>query len=126
MPSKIRFIYSVIVFTALVFLIGSILFSTILKDFFLPVFIVLVFYFMLQSIAGRLFLEKTDFRKPGSFTTRYFIVRWLKVLMHLIFIVIFLLADGSNVLAFILTFIVCYILFSVFDIYTLSFYIKKK
>ena len=126
MSVKIKFFYSLIVFSALMLLSGYILFSTLLKDYFLPVFYLFVFYFMLLTLSGRLFLINSNPDKPGDFTTRYFLVRWMKVIMHLLFIVVYLLTDRENIPAFIFTFLTCYILFSVFDIYTLSIYLKKK
>ena len=126
MSVKIKFFNALILFSALVFLSGYILFSTLLTDFFLPVFYLFVFYFMLLTLSGRLFLMNSNPDKPGDFHTRYFLVRWMKVIIHLIFIVVYLLTDRENIPAFIITFLACYILFSLFDIYTLSIYLKKK
>ena len=126
MSVKIKFFNSLILFSALVLLSGYILFSTLLKDYFLPVFYFFVFYFMLLTLSGRLFLINSNPDKPGDFNIRYFLVRWMKVIIHLIFIVVYLLTDRENIPAFIITFMTCYLIFSVFDIYTLSIYLKKK
>lgn len=126
MSYNIKFIISVFLFSVLVFLTGFILFATVLSEYFLPVFYLLVLYFMLLTIAGRLILSKTNIQKPGEFNTRYLLIRWGKVLVHFTFIIIYLLYDKGNILSFILTFLACYILYSIFDIYTLSFYLKKK
>ncbi len=126
MSVKIKFFYSLIIFSALMLLSGYLFFSTVLKDYFLPVFYLLVFYFMLLTLSGRLVLMKSNPDKPGDFNTRYFLVRWMKVIMHLLFIVGYLLTDRENIPAFIITFLSCYIIYSVFDISTLSIYLKKK
>lgn len=126
MTARIRFFNSLLLFSALVFLTGVILFSTFLSDYFLPIFYLFIFYFFLLTIAGRLFVVQSNPEKPGDFNTRYFIVRWAKVLLHLIFIVVYITNDRENILPFIMVFLACYVLFSVFDIYTLSFSMKKK
>jgi hypothetical protein len=126
MSFKIRFFQSLLMFSALVFLAGYLLFSTILKEFFAPVFYALIFYFMLLTLAGRLVLVKGDFEVPGNFNMRYFIVRWIKVFIHMIFIMVYLFIDRDNAPAFVLTFLAIYIIYSVFDVYTLSYYLKKK
>jgi hypothetical protein len=126
MPAKTRFASSLILFSAFVYLTGILLFSFPLRDYFLPVFYILVFYFMLLTLAGRLVLENTNLHNPASFNTRYFMVRWVKVMIHLIFIIIYFLNDRDNILSFILTFMACYILYSLFDAYTLSIYLKKS
>jgi hypothetical protein len=126
MPAKTKFASSLLLFSAIVYLSGIILFSFPLREYFLPVFYILVFYFMLLTLAGRLVMENTNVRSPAGFNTRYFLVRWVKVMLHLIFIIIYLLNDRDNILSFVLTFMTCYILYSIFDAYTLSIYLKKK
>jgi hypothetical protein len=96
MSVNIKFFYSLIIFSALMLLSGYILFSTLLKDYFLPVFYLFIFYFMLLTLSGRLFLINSNPDKPGDFNTRYFLVRWMKVLLHLIFIVVYLLTTGKT------------------------------
>ncbi len=125
MSIKTRFIISSLIFSALVFAAGVILFTTVLKSYFIPVFYYLVIYFLLLTLAGRFYLMKSKQKKPGDFNIRYFLVRWLKVLLHLIFIVIYIVNDRTGIPAFVLTFLALYVLYSIFDIYTLSFYLKK-
>ncbi|MFO7924618.1 MAG: hypothetical protein R6U58_13100 [Bacteroidales bacterium] len=126
MSVKFRFFYSLILFSAVLFMAGYLLFSTLLSDYFLPVFYFLVFYFMVLTFAGRLVVMKSNPGKPEGFNTRYFLVRWAKVFLHLVFIIVYLLNARDNILPFVLTFMTGYILFSVFDIYTLGFYLKKS
>jgi hypothetical protein len=126
MPVIVKFFRSLLLLTALVYLTGFLLFSTVLSDHFLPVFYFLGLYFMLLTIGGRLLMLKSDMNKPGSFNARYFLVRWVKVLLHMVFIVVYILNDRENILAFILVFLAGYLLYSVYDIYTLNSYVKKK
>lgn len=126
MSIKIKFIISLTLFSALIFILGCLTFSLLLKNYFLPVFYLFVFYFMILTLAGRLVLFNTNLDNPGNFNIRYFTVRWIKVLLHFIFIVAYLINNRDNILAFILTFLACYLLYSLYDIYTLSFYLKKS
>ncbi len=126
MPVIVSFFRSLLLLTALIYLTGFFLFSTVLNDHFMTVFYFLGLYFMLLSIAGRLIMVKSDMKKPGSFNVRYFLVRWVKVMLHMAFIVIYIVNDRENILAFILVFLACYLVYSVYDIYTLNSYVKKK
>jgi hypothetical protein len=126
MSAKLRFINSLLLFSALVFLMGYVIFSFFLREYFLPVFFIILFYFILLTFAGRVIILSGSTEAPGNFNIRYFMVRWIKVLLHLTFIIIYLLIERENVFAFILTFMTIYILYSLFDIYTLGIYLKKK
>ncbi len=120
------FLKSALLFSAIIYLTGFILFTTVLSDYYLPVFNLLIFYFLTLTVLGRLVVMSSDMNKPNDFNTRYFFVRWLKMLIHLAFIVVYLLLDRDNVFPFILVFLTCYLVYSVFDIYTLNVYLKKK
>ncbi len=126
MSELYRFISALLLFSAVVFIIGFILFSTVFSDYFQPVFYFLIIYFIILSAGGRFILLKGKINKPANFNMRYFMVRWGKVLLHMTFIIIYLFNHRENVLAFILTFLAYYVVFSVFDIYTLNNYLKKK
>lgn len=121
-----RYPVTVTLFSVIVFLVGLFLFSTVLKSHFLPVFYLLVIYFLVLSLLGRLILLKSGDKRPGDFNTRYFLVRWSKVLLHMVIIVIYIVTDSKNLLAFVLTFLACYVIYSIFDIYTLNAELKKK
>lgn len=123
---KMKFPVNLLLFSFSVFLAGILLFSTVLSEFFLPVFYLLMLYFPVLSIAGRLLLTIPQLRKPGDFNTRFFLVRWIKVLLHLVFIMVYIVNYRENALAFVLTFLTFYILFSAFDLYNLSSGMKKS
>lgn len=126
MSAKLKFLNSLLFFSALVFLTGYAIFSLLIRDYFLPVSFVILFYFILLSFAGRVILLSGSTEASGKFNIRYFMVRWIKVLLHLTFIIIYLFNDRDNAFAFILTFLTIYILYSLFDVYTLGIYLKKK
>lgn len=126
MPAINKFVRSLILFSALIWIIGFLLFSTVLSDYFLPVFYFLAFYFLLLTFAGQIIIYKSDMEKTGDFNSRYFMVRWGKVMLHLIFLVVYLLNDRDNIFPFVLVFMTCYLLYSTFDIYTLNYYLKKS
>jgi hypothetical protein len=126
MAINLKFLYWLTLFSILVFILVFFLFTAILNEKFLPVFYFLFLYFFILTFASRLFLIKDEKGITANFNMRYFFVRWIKVFIHLIFIVIYLFNDGENVPAFILTFLGIYIFYSVFDAYTLSVYLQKK
>jgi hypothetical protein len=126
MSIKLRFLYWLILFSLLVFILVFFLFTAILNEKFLPVFYIVFPYFFVLTYAGRLLLIDEEKGLTSNFNMRYFFVRWVKLFLHLIFIVIYLFNDSENVPAFILTFLGIYIFYSVFDVYTLSVYLQKK
>jgi hypothetical protein len=126
MPKITTFLKSVLLFSAVIWLTGLLLFTTLLSDHYMPVFNLLLIYFLTLSVLGRMVVAGSNLNKPADFNNRYFFVRWLKMLFHLAFIIIYLLFERDNVLPFIVVFLTGYLLYSVFDIYSLNVYLKKK
>jgi uncharacterized membrane protein YfcA len=121
-----KFVRSLILFSAMIWVTGFVLFSTVLEDYFLPVFYFMAFYFLLLTLTGRIIIHKSDMKKTADFNARYFMVRWGKVMLHLIFLVAYLLQDRDNIFPFVIVFLTGYFLYSIFDIYTLNYYLKKS
>ena len=126
MSVKLKFFSSLVLFSAIFFLVGYLLFSTVLEEFFLPVFYLLLLYFFIITLAGSLVMLKNWQGALSNISIRYLILRWVKVFLHLIFIIIYLLNNRDNAPEFILTFLSVYIIYSVYDVYIMSFYMKKK
>jgi hypothetical protein len=126
MHTMAGFMKTLLLFSAFIYIVGLLLFSTLLNDYFIRVFYFLGVYFILLSIGGRMLIAKSDMKKKADFNARYFLARWLKMLLHIIIIILYLLNDRENILTFVLTFMVIYLLYSIFDIYTLNHYLKKK
>jgi hypothetical protein len=126
MPKITTFLKSILLFSAAIWLTGFLLFTLLLRDHYLPVFNLLIIYFLTLSVVGRLVVANSDMSKSADFNNRYFFVRWLKMLLHLSFIIVYLLYNRENIFQFIIVFLTGYLLYSVFDIYTLNDYLKKK
>jgi hypothetical protein len=126
MPKIITFLKSILLFSAAIWLTGLLLFTLLLRDHYLPVFNFLIIYFLTLSVLGRMVVANSDMSKPADFNNRYFFVRWLKMLLHLAFIIVYLLYNRENIFPFIIVFLTGYLLYSIFDIYKLNEYLKKK
>lgn len=119
------FLISLAVFSLIVLVTGLTLFSTALRDYYMPVLWIIFFYFVLIAFSSRLFILSSSSAKSSSFNRRYFISSFLKIMFHLAFIVIYLVTIGKNRAEFIFSFLSAYLIFTTFDTYTLHRFIKK-
>jgi len=119
------FAISLAVFSVIILALGLGIFSTVLKEYYMPVLWIIFFYFVIILIASRLFVLSSSTAGSSSFNRRYFISSLLKIMFHLAFIIIYLINTGENMAAFIFSFLSAYIIFTTFDTYTLHRFIKK-
>jgi uncharacterized membrane protein len=74
-----------------------------------------VFLFILNLIAGKWVLNTAD-KHPKRFVGIYLGSVFLRMLLSLFLIVIFLIVSEINKIPWVLSFILCYFLFTVFEI----------
>ncbi len=120
-----KFIFKMLIFTAIIFSIASVLFSTILKTHYLSAFPFMILLIAAVTTIGHLWVVKASGQNAMKFTTAFMASVSLKLMVYLFFMLIYLMMDRSQVIPFILTFITLYILFTVFEVIQVLGFIKK-
>ncbi len=122
----LSFAVNLAVFSLVILAVSLILFTTLLKEHYLPVYWIVFIYFITIVLVSRIFVFFASPEGKDSFNRRYFISTLLKFLLHLTFIVIYLVTHDENILPFVITFLSAYLVFTLFDAYTLQRFIKKS
>jgi hypothetical protein len=120
-----KFIFKILIFTVLIFGVGSILFATILKNYYFNVFPYLILLIATVTTIGHLWVVKASGANTMKFTTAFMASVTLKLMVYLFFMLIYLLIDRTQVISFVLTFITLYILFTVYEVIQVLGFIKK-
>ena len=105
-----------ILFSLPVFITGTILFATILRSWFLPVYFFLFFLFLAVSIAYSYLLIRAAHRYPGKFIAWFMGITMVKFLLYFLVMVLYLLFYREHAVPFLLTFLVFYFSFTAFAI----------
>ena len=121
-----KFILKISLFTLIVFVIVSILFSTVLKNWFLPSYPYQLLLIALVTSIGHLLIINASEQNSRKFSTAFLASVTLKLMIYLTFLLVFLLIDHSQVIPFVLTFIIFYVLFTVFEVIEVLNFIKKQ
>ncbi len=123
--STAKFIIKIGLLTLIIFVIAMVLFSTVLKPFYLAVFPVQLLLIALVTTAGHLWIIKSSKENTLKFTTAFMGSATLKLMIYLFFILIYLWTDRSQVIPFTLTFMILYILYTIFEVVEVLSFIKK-
>ncbi len=121
-----KFIFKISLFTLIVFVIASILFSTVLKTWFLPSYPYQLLLIASVTTIGHLIIINASEQNSRKFSTAFLASVTLKLMIYLTFLLVFLLIDHSKVIPFVLTFIIFYVLFTVFEVIEVLNFIKKQ
>ena len=121
-----KYVLKLFIFTILIGLIGAVLFLAFFKNYYLPVFPwLLIFFFLITFLAHIFFLIVTK-RNISRFASMFMLFSMLKMLVYIIFIVIYLLINRDNTIPFLITFFSGYLLFSIFEVKSFISYQKNQ
>lgn len=120
-----QFLRKFIIFSLVLIAIAAILFLTILKAFYVPLFPLQLLLIGSLTLYSHLRLIKACEENVRRFTTVFMLSVTLKLMAYLCFLLICLLIDHSNALAFVLTFFTLYLCFTVFEVIQVLIFLKK-
>lgn len=120
-----KFLVKILIFILIISLIASALFATILKMFYLCAFPYLVLLIAIVTTIGHLWVVKASDQNTMKFTTTFMASVTLKLMIYLFFMLIYLLIDRSEAITFVITFMILYILFTIFEVVQVLDFIKK-
>jgi hypothetical protein len=120
-----KFIFKILIFTVLIFGVASILFVTILENYYFNAFPYLILLIATVTTIGHLWVVKASGANTMKFTTAFMASVTLKLMVYLFFMLIYLLIDRTQVISFVLTFITLYVLFTIFEVIQVLGFIKK-
>jgi L-asparagine transporter-like permease len=121
-----EFIFQETIFAAAITLTGYFLFTGPLEYYYrnvIPLLLVVV-YLLTAAVHG--FLLHTHSREPQKFITKYMLTSGIKILLYLIFIIIYLLLVPENAAIFLLSFLSFYFLFTLFEVFSIHRILKKN
>jgi L-asparagine transporter-like permease len=110
-----KYLIRLLIFVAIITLIASGLYFTVLSKFYLPVFPYVLLFFAIISALTHYILIKSGKSRIAKFSTSFMGITSLKLFLYLIFIIVYLLIDKTNALVFVLTFFIIYLLFTIFE-----------
>ena len=110
-----KYLLRLLIFTSIIAVLAFALYSTVLSEFYLPVFPYVLLFFVIVSLASHYVLIKAGQSRITKFSTSFMGATSFKLFLYLIFIVAYLLIDKSNALVFVLTFFALYLLFTAFE-----------
>lgn len=115
-----KYIQNLGIISLTLLLISALMYLTFLKPWFNYVFPFVILYFFLLSSFQHYKLIKTARENPLVFNTNYMAWFGLKLFLHLSFVIIYVLLDRSQALSFVLFFGFCYVVYTVYDVVSLS------
>lgn len=121
-----KYIIRLLIFSVILSAISYGLFEFVMEQYYLAVFPYLFVFFMVISILVHFILLKASNFRIAKFSTFFMGSISVKLFLYIIFLIIYILIDKANAVPFLLTFLVLYFIFTVFETFTLLIDLKEK
>ena len=106
--------------------ISLVLFSTLLKDYYLKIFTVQFAVISLVTLLSHLRLMNSVRMNVMRFNTTFLAIMSIKLFLYIIFILVCLLIDRSRAIDFVITFLILYVFFTIFEVIEISNFLRKN
>ena len=126
MKSNIGFIKQVLILSLILGALGAILFMTVLKAYYLPVFPILLVFFAAMTVFFHIVLVRSLKKSPNKFSIVFMGLSAGKLFLMLIMIVLYLILKRDTVIAFLAGTFLLYLVFTLFEVKTLLRLVQGK
>jgi len=126
MNNNLRLIGQLSILTVIVGIAGAILFLTVLKEYYLPVFPLLLLFFAMLTASFHLILARGLKKNPDKFTYLFMGLSAGKLFILLVLIIIYLILRRETVITFLAGTFLLYLVFTFFEVKTLLRLVQGK
>ena len=127
-PIFLRFVLSLSLFSLVIILAGLVIFNYLLTENTLTafsfIFACLLFHIVILIV--HYVLLKSSEQRAQNFVRNFIATTFLKLLTYMLILVIFILLNRENVKAFIITFLILYLSYTVFETMAIIKFFKKR
>ncbi|MCL4482809.1 MAG: hypothetical protein M1445_09410 [Bacteroidetes bacterium] len=120
------FLKKALLFCSVLIGVSLLLYDTLLKEYYLKVFPLQFGIVALITLLSHLKLMNASERNPRKFSTTYLSIMSVRLLIYLVFILVCLLIDRTNAVNFVVTFLVLYLAFTIFEVIEILNFLKKN
>lgn len=119
------FIAKITALTLAIALIGWLVFSLFLPEYYLPVFPYLLGFFYLVAIGIHAYQLSVAKKDIGKFARSNMITTFIKLMMYSILAVVYIALDRENAVAFVVVLMTLYLVYTFFEVSSLTRISKK-
>ena len=121
-----RFILQSTVLTIIVFILGTIVYSTFLEQYYLSILPFTVLFFYLVTNLVHSYLLKIAVKSGSRFTSQYMAVSFLKMFFYLAVAIVYALLNREYAKLFLGNFLLLYAIYTTFEVLQISKFVRQK
>jgi hypothetical protein len=121
-----KFIFRELIFALILATIAFVLFQTVLKEYYLPVFWILFGIITVFTAVFHFSILQVSDKNSAKFSSKFMMVSGIKMIVYLMLIVFYAFSFPDKAKIFLISFFILYMLYTVFEVLLIVNYFKKK
>jgi hypothetical protein len=123
--SQGKFAITLLFIALIITALGYGLFLFLIPQHYFPYFPVIPSFLLVVTFLVHVYLIRSSENNPRKFTAKYLGAMGLKMLIYLVFLVIFLFIDVVHAIPFLVSFLVTYAAFTMYEVISILNFLKK-
>lgn len=120
-----KFTFTLLFIALVITVLGYGIFLLIVPQYYFPYFPAIPAFLLLVTLLVHIYLIRTSENDTRKFTAKYLGAMGLKMFIYMIFLVVFLFSDTARVVPFLVSFLVTYAAFTLYEVISILNYLKK-
>ncbi len=121
----LRYSLKLLIFTAIVLGATLSLYFTLLQEYYLQIYPILLFYFVILTFIIHIVLLKASKMQPQKFVNKYLLLTTVKLFVNIIIISVYLFTNKEDAVSFLIVFLIHYLIYTFFEVAFFSEYLRK-
>ena len=114
-----KYFQNLLIVVFIIALISWLLFSKFIPQYYLPVFPLLILFFVVVSVSIHAYQLRLAKKDSGKFTRSIMIITFLKLIIYSAVAILYIAIDKGNAKIFVVCFMSLYAVFTVFEVFSL-------
>lgn len=122
----IKIIIGLVIISLVIFLVGMMLFRTVLSGYYYGFFPVLILIFLLINSGFFIFFYKSLRKSPNQFIRNFMVSTGAKIMLYFILALAYILTSPKTALTFAISLLTAYITFTAYDLFVMLSLLKHR
>ncbi len=121
-----KFSFNLFLLALLLTAAGYGLFLFVVPDSYFPLFPVVPFFLFAVTIVVHIYLVRASGNDSRKFSAKYLGAMGIKLLIYILFLIVFLFLATEHAIAFLVSFLVCYAVFTLVEVVAILKHLKRS
>lgn len=111
-----KFIKGLTIYTLIILGVGSLLFLTVFKSYYLNILPVVLLFYYISTLVLHKFMLQISQKDISRFSFKFMMLSLIKMFVYIIFGVLYIIIDEENAVIFLIVYLILYVAYAIYEV----------